>query len=121
MGLPGGGESALTFYGQYYIGIGTENQQPGFDPDLPWVSSNPDINSAEWENAAKVRTALSIAIDRQGIVDGLLHGYGSPAVLWTSASMKTRGCRRNCGGSSTPKGPGNYSRKPATPTGSTSR
>ena len=82
MGLPGGGESALTFYGQYYIGIGTENQQPGFDPDLPWVSSNPDINSAEWENAAKVRTALSIAIDRQGIVDGLLHGYGSPAVLW---------------------------------------
>ena len=82
MRVPGGGESALTFYGQYYIGIGTEDEQPGYDPDLPWVSSNPDINSEEWKNAAKIRTALSIAIDRQGIVDTLLQGYGSPAVLW---------------------------------------
>ena len=82
MRVPGGGESALTFYGQYYVGIGTENQQPGYDPELPWVSADPDINSEEWKNAAKVRTALSIAIDRQGIVDTLLHGYGSPAVLW---------------------------------------
>ena len=76
------GEQALNFYGQYYVGIGTENQQPGYDPDLPWVSSNPDINSQEWRNAAKVRTALSIAIDRQWLVDGFLHGYGTPAVLW---------------------------------------
>ncbi len=82
MRLPGGGEAALTFYGQYYIGIGTENQQPGYDPDLPWVSADPDITSAEWARAAKVRNALSIAIDRQGIVDTLLQGYGSPAVLW---------------------------------------
>ena len=82
MRVPGGGESALTFYGQYYVGIGTEDEQPGYDPDLPWVSSNPDINSEEWKNAAKVRTALSVAIDRQGIVDTLLQGYGSPAVLW---------------------------------------
>ena len=82
MRVPGGGEAALTFYGQYYVGIGTEDQQPGYDPDLPWVSADPDINSDEWKNAAKVRTALSIAIDRQGIVDTLLHGYGSPAVLW---------------------------------------
>ena len=82
MRVPGGGESALTFYGQYYVGIGTEDQQPGYDPELPWVSSDPDINSDAWKNAAKVRTALSIAIDRQGIVDTLLHGYGSPAVLW---------------------------------------
>ncbi len=82
MRLPGGGEAALTFYGQYYIGIGTEDQQPGYDPDLPWVSADPDITSAEWARAAKVRNALSIAIDRQGIVDTLLQGYGSPAVLW---------------------------------------
>ena len=82
MQLPGGGESALTFYGQYYVGIGTEHQQPGYDPDLPWVSADPDLNSDEWTRAAKVRNALSIAIDRQGIVDTLLHGFGSPAVLW---------------------------------------
>ena len=66
MRVPGGGEAALTFYGQYYVGIGTEDQQPGYDPDLPWVSADPDINSEAWKNAAKVRTALSIAIDRQG-------------------------------------------------------
>ena len=72
----------MTFYGQYYVGIGTENQQPGYDPDLPWVSADPDLNSDEWARAAKVRNALSIAIDRQGIVDTLLQGFGSPAVLW---------------------------------------
>ena len=82
MRLPGGGEAALTFYGQYYVGIGTEDQQPGYDPDLPWVSADPDITSAEWARASKVRNALSIAIDRQGIVDTLLHGLGTPAVLW---------------------------------------
>ena len=82
MQLPGGGEAALTFYGQYYVGIGTEHQQPGYDPDLPWVSADPDLNSDEWARAAKVRNALSIAIDRQGIVDTLLQGFGSPAVLW---------------------------------------
>ena len=58
--LPGGGESALTFYGQYYVGIGTEDQQPGYDPDLPWVSADPDITSAEWARASKVRNALSV-------------------------------------------------------------
>ncbi len=82
MRLPGGGESALNLYGQFHVGIGTEDQLPGYDPDLPWVSANPDLNSEEWANAAKVRNALSIAIDRQGIVDTLLRGYGSPAVMW---------------------------------------
>ena len=82
MRLPGGGESALNLYGQYHVGIGTEDQLPGYDPDLPWISANPDVNSEEWAAAAKVRNALSVAIDRQGIVDTLLRGYGSPAVMW---------------------------------------
>ncbi|MFB3097630.1 MAG: ABC transporter substrate-binding protein [Dehalococcoidia bacterium] len=82
MSFPGGGESALTFYGQYYVGIGTPDQQPGYDPDLPWVSANPDLDSPEWERARKVRVALSTAIDRQAIVDTLLGGRGGPAVLW---------------------------------------
>ncbi len=82
MRLPGGGESALNIYGQYHVGAGTEDQLPGFDPELPWVSASADVDSEEWANAAKVRNALSIAIDRQGIVDTLLRGYGSPAVMW---------------------------------------
>ena len=88
MRLPGGGELALTFYGQYYVGIGTENQQPGYDPELPWVSADPGMTSAEWERAAKVRNALSTAIDRQGIVETLLQGYGSPAALWDSGQYE---------------------------------
>ena len=82
MRLPGGGESALNIYGQYHVGAGTDEQLPGFDPELPWISASADVNSEEWANAAKVRNALSIAIDRQGIVDTLLRGYGSPAVMW---------------------------------------
>ncbi len=82
MSFPGGGESALTFYGQYYVGIGTPDQQPGYDPELPWVSADPDLDSPEWDRARKVRVALSIAIDRQAIVDTLLGGRGGPAVLW---------------------------------------
>ena len=82
MRLPGGGESALNIYGQYHVGAGTADQLPGYDPELPWVSASADVESVEWANAAKVRNALSIAIDRQGIVDTLLRGYGSPAVMW---------------------------------------
>jgi peptide/nickel transport system substrate-binding protein len=82
MQIPGGGEAALTFYGQYYVGIGTQDQQPGYDADLPWVSADPEVGSPEWEKAKKVRIALSSAIDRQAIVDTLLRGHGEPAVLW---------------------------------------
>ena len=64
------------------MGAGTDDQLPGFDPELPWISASADVDSEEWANAAKVRRALSIAIDRQGIVDTLLRGYGSPAVMW---------------------------------------
>ena len=82
MSFPGGGESALTFYGQYYVGLGTPEQQAGYNPELPWVSASADLDSPEWERARKVRVALSIAIDRQAIVDTLLGGRGGPAVLW---------------------------------------
>ena len=49
----------------------------------PWVSSDPDPNSAEWDRARKVREALLISIDRKEIVDTLLGGEGSPQSLWT--------------------------------------
>ena len=76
MRLPNTGQAGLNFYGQSYVGIGTPDQRPGYDPDLPWVSSDPDINSVAWGLARKVRQALSIAIDRELIADKLLQGFG---------------------------------------------
>ena len=50
----------------------------GWDPDSPFVSANPDLESPEWEQARKVRLAMMVSIDRQKIIDELLHGEGEP-------------------------------------------
>ena len=80
----GGAEKNLNFYGNLYVGWGTpehKEMSPSYDPDLPWISSDPDPDSEAWKKAAKVRRALSIAIDRQKIVDTLLRGEGQPLAL----------------------------------------
>ena len=53
--------------------------RPGYDPSKPWVGEcgNPDSK----ENARKVRMAMSMAIDRQSIVDNILGGFGRPSYL----------------------------------------
>ena len=83
----------LALYGNYYVGFGTDawrDRNPGYSADLAWVSADPDVNSAEWENARKVRQALSIAIDRDLIVETLLGGEGSSSVLWIWESHEQR-------------------------------
>jgi peptide/nickel transport system substrate-binding protein len=82
MRVEGGATEHLGIFGAFYVGLGTEDQRPGYDPSLPWVSSNPDPSSEEWAKATKVRQAMAISIDRQLIVDELLHGEGKPLVLW---------------------------------------
>ena len=72
--LPGGGQTHINIHGQMYIDrpdLGTPRNS-----SLPWISSNPDLNSAEWEQARKVREAMSIALDRELIVEELLGGAG---------------------------------------------
>jgi peptide/nickel transport system substrate-binding protein len=69
------GEMLLHFHGGLYVNLGTDKLEAAYDPDLPWVSANPDVNSAEWEQARKVRQALVMAVDSQTIVETLLQGY----------------------------------------------
>ena len=85
MRVEGGGTIHIGWYGNFYVGHGEADhaeKRPGYDPELPWVSANPDVTSEEWQNAVKVRRAMSIAVDRQLIVDTILSGQGRPLVLW---------------------------------------
>ncbi|HCL25110.1 MAG TPA: hypothetical protein DHW65_02025 [Dehalococcoidia bacterium] len=81
MQVPDAGQAGLNIYGQTYVNVGTADQWPNYNTDLPWVSPNADTSSTEWEIARKVREALSISIDRQTIVDELLLGFGKPLAL----------------------------------------
>lgn len=90
MRVEGGATEHLGIFGAFYVGLGTEDQRPGYDPSLPWVSADPDPTSEEWAKATKVRQAMAISIDRQLIVDELLHGEGKPLVLWGWESQLDR-------------------------------
>ena len=93
MAQEGAIDQHLLFYGNYYHSFdpstcpGKPNywgdpDKPefqycpaeGWDPDSPFVSANPDLDSPEWEQARKVRLAMMVAIDRQKIIEELLHG-----------------------------------------------
>ena len=69
------GEMLLHLHGGLYFNLGTDKLEAAYDPELPWVSANPDVNSAEWEQARKVRQAMVMAVDSQTIVETLLQGY----------------------------------------------
>ena len=68
---PEGGQFTYNLWGQFY-----SVDRPGYNPDRPWVSSNPDVNSKEWDDARKVRLAMALAIDRLAIVSTMLSGEG---------------------------------------------
>ncbi|MFQ6027171.1 MAG: ABC transporter substrate-binding protein, partial [Dehalococcoidia bacterium] len=75
MRIPKAAVMNLRIYGGFYAQLGTENQPPAYDPALPWVSADPDLNSAEWERAVKVRQAMMLAIDMDTIIETLLQGF----------------------------------------------
>ena len=82
MRVAGGGIEHIAWMGNFYVGQGTPDQREGYDATLPWVSSNPDVNSEEWQTAVKVRRAMAMAIDKQAIVDTILKGEGQPGIIW---------------------------------------
>ncbi len=62
--IPNGAYPFIALYGQYLP------EREGYNPKIPWAQ--PDL-----EKALKVRRALSLAINRQEIIDYVLEGYGS--------------------------------------------
>ena len=93
MAQEGAIDQHLLFYGNYYHSFDptTCPGQPnywgdpdkeefqycpaeGWDPDSPFVSASPDLDSPEWDAARKVRLAMMVAIDREKIIEELLHG-----------------------------------------------
>ena len=80
----GGGYQRLYSQGRFCMKVSVDGTvpvdpypRPGYDPTKPWVG-NCD-SPEEQENARKVRWAVSMSIDRQGIVDNILGGFGRPA------------------------------------------
>ncbi|MFQ6027432.1 MAG: ABC transporter substrate-binding protein [Dehalococcoidia bacterium] len=78
--LTWGGQMFINIHGQMYVD--REDLPTPRNSSLPWISSNPDTSSPEWEQARKVREAMAISIDRQLIVDTLLKGEGSPSSIF---------------------------------------
>ena len=80
MVFPTGSQLHINIHGSWYI------DRPDLptprNPDLPWVSADADINSAEWDRARKVRLAMNVAIDRELLVETLIDGRGGPTSLF---------------------------------------
>ena len=82
MSLKGTGEMNFIIWQNGYTFVGTDKSWPGYDPDKPWIASDPDLDSEGWERARKVREAIGLAIDREKIVDELLGGEGFPGTSY---------------------------------------
>ena len=94
MTFPGENHFYLNLFGQQY-NTDYHSHQPGPEGESPrvalgenvydcthaWVSCDRDVKSAEWANARKVREAMTIAIDRQKLVNNLALGEGMPVYL----------------------------------------
>ena len=50
----------------------------GEDQRRPWVACDREVGSVDWERARKVRLAMTLAIDRQGLINNIAFGEGEP-------------------------------------------
>ena len=129
MSVANGASEHLGLWGNFYVGMGEADfaeRRPGAakclaEGSCPWVSSDPDPNSAEWERARKVREALSIAIDRELIVETLLGGEGTSSVSVALGESDTAaGPRSQDHRVQSQSGPSSFWKKLATQTASPS-
>lgn len=79
--VPGAVETGILFYGNYVVQAEAGEPPESFDPEAPWISAKSDVTSPEWQNAVKVRQALSLAVDREAITETILQGYAHPIAM----------------------------------------
>ncbi len=81
-GTQGGAELNIAFSGNLWetnqATSGEVLPRGGLDTSKPWISDWMEVDPQGFERAAKVRTALSMAIDREGLVEALTGGLGWP-------------------------------------------
>jgi peptide/nickel transport system substrate-binding protein len=78
----GVGQARIIFTGQFcYTEFDGQKipPRPGYDPSKPWVGDCDDPSSLE--EAKQVRHAMSMAIDRQALLDVIAGGHGRPAYV----------------------------------------
>jgi peptide/nickel transport system substrate-binding protein len=90
MSQKGTSEFYMIIWQNGYTYYGTDQQRTGYNPELAWVSSNPDLDSPEWERARKVREAIGLAVDRQKIVDTILGGEGLAESVYAWGTHRSR-------------------------------
>ena len=86
--VPGGANLYLNLLGQQYYtdhpahlpdaegDVRVPLGENAYDCTIPYVSCDRDLNSEEWEKARKVRLGMSLAIDRQKLINNLAFGDG---------------------------------------------
>ena len=86
--VPGGANLYLNLLGQQYYtdhpahlpdaegNVRVPLGENAYDCTIPYVSCDRDLNSEEWEKARKVRQGMSLAIDRQKLINNLAFGDG---------------------------------------------
>ena len=86
-----------NYYNDHESHLGDNPQVPlGDNPfrcELPYVSCDRDLESDEWSDARKIRRALSLAIDRQKLVNNLAFGEGEPwyVAYWPKGQIEQWG------------------------------
>lgn len=90
MQVPGGATLYLNMLGQQYQTDHAAHQPDAegnvavplgenpYDCTVAYVSCDRDLESEEWEKARKVRLAMTLAIDRQKLLNNLAYGEGEP-------------------------------------------
>lgn len=77
---PASQQTSYVAYGVQEMGVNMQHPIIGTGTATPWAQQHPGNATAAANAARWIRQAISYAVPRDLIINGLLHGYGSPAI-----------------------------------------